>query len=61
VIKITLLKTVTDKLKMDKLMSQKEAKKAHILERLKEHKISWQEASKRLGITTRQVRRLAKR
>ena len=46
---------------MDKLMSQKEAKKAQVLELLKEHKISRQEASKRLGITTRQVRRLTKR
>ena len=46
---------------MDKLMSQKEAKKAQVLELLKEHKISQQEASKRLGITTRQVRRLTKR
>jgi len=46
---------------MDKLMSQKEAKQAQVLELLKEHKISQQEASKRLGITTRQVRRLTKR
>ena len=42
-------------------MSQKEAKQAQVLELLKEHKISQQEASKRLGITTRQVRRLTKR
>ena len=60
-IKITLLKTVADILKMDKLMSQKEAKQAQVLELLKEHKISQQEASKRLGITTRQVRRLTRR
>ena len=42
-------------------MSQKEANRAQILELLKEHKISQQEASKRMGITTRQVRRLTKR
>jgi transposase len=46
---------------MDKLMSQKEVKKAQILDMLKEGKISQQEASQRLGVTTRQVRRLAKR
>jgi len=46
---------------MDNLMSQKEANRAQILELLKEHKISQQEASKRMGITTRQVRRLTKR
>jgi predicted transcriptional regulator len=46
---------------MDKLMSQKEVKKAQVLDLLKEHKISQQEASQRLGVTTRQVRRLTKR
>ena len=46
---------------MDKLMSQQEVKQAQELELLKENKISQQEASKRLGITTRQVRRLTKR
>jgi len=46
---------------MDKLMSQQEVKRAQVLELLKENKISQQEASKRLGITTRQVRRLTKR
>ncbi|BBJ22320.1 hypothetical protein W01_02470 [Candidatus Nitrotoga sp. AM1P] len=46
---------------MDKLMSQREVKQAQVLELLKEDKISQQEASKRLGITTRQVRRLTKR
>jgi len=46
---------------MDKLMSQQEVKQAQVLELLKENKISQQEASKRLGITTRQVRRLTKR
>ncbi len=45
---------------MDKLMSQKEVKKAQVLELLKEKKISQQEASKRLDMTTRQVRRLSK-
>lgn len=46
---------------MDKLMSQKEIKRAQVLDRLKEGKIGQQQASKQMGITTRQVRRLAKR
>ncbi len=46
---------------MDKLMSQQEVKQAQVLELLKENKICQQEASKRLGITTRQMRRLTKR
>lgn len=46
---------------MDKLMSQKEVKKAQVLELLKDKKISQEEAAKRLDITTRQVRRLSKR
>lgn len=46
---------------MDKLMSQKEVKRAQVLDLLKENKISQQEASKRMGVSTRQVRRLAKR
>lgn len=46
---------------MDKLMSHKEVKRAQVLELLKEAKISQQEAARRLGVTTRQVRRLAKR
>ena len=46
---------------MDKLMSQKEVKRAQVLDRLKEGKISQQQASKQTGITPRQVRRLAKR
>ncbi len=46
---------------MDKLMSQKEVKKAQVLELLKDKKISQQEASKRMGVGTRQVRRLSKR
>jgi Homeodomain-like domain len=45
---------------MDKLMSQKEVKKAQVLDMLKEHKISQLDAAQRLGISTRQVRRLAK-
>jgi len=46
---------------MDKLMSHKEAKRAQVLELLKESKISQQEAAKQMGVTARQVRRLAKR
>ena len=46
---------------MDKLMHQKEVKRAQILDLLKVGSISQQEASKRIGISTRQVRRLAKR
>ena len=46
---------------MDILMSQKEVKRAQILDLLIEGKISQQEASKRLGVTTRQVRRLTRR
>jgi transposase len=59
-IKLPAVKTVADKLKMDKYMSQKEVKRAQILELLKAKKISQQEASKRLDMTTRQVRRLSK-
>ena len=46
---------------MDNLMSQKEVKRARILDLLIEGKISQQEASERLGVTTRQVRRLTRR
>ncbi len=46
---------------MDNLMSQEEVKRAQVLDMLKAHKINQQVASKRLGITTRQVRRLVKR
>ena len=46
---------------MDKLMSQKEVNRAQVLDMLKEDKISQQEASKRMRVSTRQVRRLAKR
>jgi len=46
---------------MDKLMSQKEVKRAQVLDLVNDHKISQQDASKRLCITTRQVRRLNKR
>jgi transposase len=45
---------------MDKLMSQKEVKRAQVLDMLKEEKISQQEAARRMGISTRQTRRLAK-
>ena len=46
---------------MGKLMSQKEVKRAQVLDMLEEDKISQQEASKRIGVSTRQVRRLSKR
>lgn len=46
---------------MDKHMSQKEVKRAQILDMLKESKISQQEAAKQMGVTPRQVRRLVKR
>lgn len=46
---------------MDNLMSQEEVKRAQVLDMLKAHKINQQDASKRLGITTRQVHRLTKR
>jgi len=46
---------------MDNLMSQKEVKRAQVLDLLIEGKISQQDASKRLGVTTRQVRRLTRR
>jgi len=46
---------------MDKLMSQKEVQRAQRLDRLEEDKISQQEASVRMGVCTRQVRRLSKR
>jgi len=52
---------MADILKMDKLMSHKEVKRTQILDLLKEDKISQQDASKRLGSTTRQVRRLTRR
>ena len=42
-------------------MSQKEVKRAQVLDLLIAGKISQQEASKRLGVTTRQVRRLTRR
>jgi len=46
---------------MDKLMSQKEVKRAQLLDRLKEGRISQPQAAKQMGITPRQVRRLANR
>ena len=45
---------------MGKLMSQKEVKRAQVLDLLKEDKISQQEAARRMGISTRQARRLSK-
>lgn len=42
-------------------MSQKEVKRAQILEMLKENKIGQQEAGKQMGVTPRQVRRMVKR
>lgn len=42
-------------------MSETEEKRAQILDQLKGHQLSQQDAAKRLGITTRQVRRLSKR
>ena len=59
--KITDDKKVADIKKREKLMSEKEEKRAQILDLLKGHQISQQDAAKRLGITTRQVRRLSKR
>ena len=46
---------------MDNLMSQKEVQRAHVLDMLKQDKISQQQASKRLGVSARQVRRLYRR
>ena len=46
---------------MDKLMSQKEVKRAQILDMLKESKISQQETAKQMDITPRQARRIVKR
>lgn len=42
-------------------MSQKEVRRGQILDQLKEGQISQQEASKRMGVSTRQARRLARR
>ena len=42
-------------------MSQKEVKRAQVLELLKKYKISQQEAARRIEITPRQASRLAKR
>lgn len=46
---------------MDKLMSHNEMKRAQILDLLKAAGISQLEAARQLGVTSRQVRRLAKR
>jgi len=48
-------------LKMDKLVSQTEVKRAQVLDTLKEGEISQLEAARRIGVSTRQARRLAKR
>ncbi|MBL8413027.1 MAG: helix-turn-helix domain-containing protein [Propionivibrio sp.] len=57
--RFTALKLTVDIFKMDKLMSQKEVKRAQVLDLLKGNKISRQEASKRMGIGAHQLRRLA--
>ena len=46
---------------MGKLMSQEEVKRGQILELLKVHKITPKQALSQLGVSQRQVRRLAKR
>ncbi len=46
---------------MDKLMSQKEVKRAQVLDSLKEGKISQQEAARQMGVSARQARRLSRR
>jgi len=46
---------------MNKLMSQKEVKRAEVLDRLKEGKISQHQASEQMGITPCQKRRFSKR
>ena len=46
---------------MDILMNQKEVKRGQLLDLLKDDKISQTEAAKRMGVSTRQVRRLLKR
>ena len=45
---------------MGELMSQKEAKRAQVLDLLKEGAISVQEASNRLGVCVRQARRIVR-
>jgi len=45
---------------MGKLMSQKEVTRAQVLDMLEAGTISQQEISVRMGISTRQVRRLSK-
>ena len=42
-------------------MSQKEVQRAQVLDQLKEGKINQRQASKEMGVSPRQVRRLAKR
>ncbi len=48
-------------MEMDKLMSQKEVKRAQVLDKLRAGEISQQEAARRIGVSTRQARRLATR
>jgi len=43
---------------MDKLVSQTEVKRAQVLDTLKEGEISQLEAARRIGVSTRQARRL---
>ncbi len=60
-IKFWLLQTAAGILKMGELMSQKEARRAQVLDLLKEGVINAQEASKRMGVSPRQVRRIVRR
>jgi transposase len=46
---------------MDTLMSQQEVQRAQVLDLLQAQHITQQQASQRLAISTRQVRRLAQR
>ena len=54
-IQVTSVKNNGGYFEMDKLMSQKEVKRAQVLDLVKEDKISQQEAPKRMGVSTRQV------
>ena len=60
-IETAFVKVAVDIFMVGDLMSQKEVKRGQILDRLKEGKIGQQEASRRIGVSGRQVRRLAKR
>ena len=46
---------------MGELMSQKEVNRAHILDLLREDKINPRDAAKRIGVSTRHLRRLMRR